>query len=795
MRKILLLFCISFLFCFSSKAQKTPKREVRGAWITTHFNLDWPRSSSHSVARQKDSLIAILDQHKAMGMNTMFFQVRNQSDALYPSSIEPWSSVLTGVQGRDPGWDPLQFVIEETHKRGMELHAWLNPYRAVATASQVNTFVAGHVAKRHPEWLLNNNSVIILNPGLPAVRDYILSVITDITQRYDVDGIHFDDYFYQGGPIRDTATYNSDTRGLSHADWRRDNINILIKRVNETITAIKPWVKFGVSPSGIYFSKTSTQDGSATSTGAHQHYKDAFADSKKWIQEGWVDYLAPQLYWFINQIGSDYKALVPWWNSIVTNNRHIYIGQAIYKVNDPAQGVNWANPSQIPNQMRMNREAIYPNVLGEIAYRTLNLRSNPLNVRDSMQQKIYKRPALPPVMPWKDNVAPDAPTDLMAVKQPNNSYVLTWSNPSSGTDEMHKVRQFVVYRSESPIININDTANLLAITNTNATTYTDMSNPDNKTFYYLVTAVDRLYNESAPSNVTDYLPPTISCPGNRTIALDEGCKFVVPDLTTSAIVSDDVSPVHEIRLSQMPAAGTVLSGVGRFQITVTATDGSGKSSSCTAVITTEDNIPPVIGEVVANHMLLFPANHKMRDIIVTYNATDNCGNVNTVLSVTSNEPQTGKEKDWEIIDNKRLKLRAERNGNGNGREYYITITATDASGNTSKEVIIIKVPHDQSPAITLQQESTAKLAMTVQKGLHLRLLKNPSENHFTVFVSSRSDEHLQYRVIDHLNRLIETKRGIGANATLSFGNNYLPGTYYLEVIQGNEKATIKLTKL
>jgi hypothetical protein len=357
------------------------------------------------------------------------------------------------------------------------------------------------------------------------------------------------------------------------------------------------------------------------------------------------------------------------------------------------------------------------------------------------------------------------------------------------------VRQFVVYRSESPIININDTANLLAITNTNATTYTDMSNPDNKTFYYLVTAVDRLYNESAPSNVTDYLPPTISCPGNRTIALDEGCKFVVPDLTTSAIVSDDVSPVHEIRLSQMPAAGTVLSGVGRFQITVTATDGSGKSSSCTAVITTEDNIPPVIGEVVANHMLLFPANHKMRDIIVTYNATDNCGNVNTVLSVTSNEPQTGKEKDWEIIDNKRLKLRAERNGNGNGREYYITITATDASGNTSKEVIIIKVPHDQSPAITLQQESTAKLAMTVQKGLHLRLLKNPSENHFTVFVSSRSDEHLQYRVIDHLNRLIETKRGIGANATLSFGNNYLPGTYYLEVIQGNEKATIKLTKL
>jgi uncharacterized lipoprotein YddW (UPF0748 family) len=794
MRRILLLFCISFLFYLSSNAQKTPKREVRGAWITTHFNLDWPRASSHSVARQKDSLIAILDQHKATGMNTMFFQVRNQSDALYPSSIEPWSSVLTGVQGRDPGWDPLQFVIEETHKRGMELHAWLNPYRAVATASQVNSFVASHVAKRHPEWLLNNNSVIILNPGLPAVRDYILSVITDITQRYDVDGIHFDDYFYQGGPIRDTATYNADSRGLSHADWRRDNINILIKRVNETITAIKPWVKFGVSPSGIYFSKTSTQDGSATSTGAHQHYKDAFADSKKWIQEGWVDYLAPQLYWFINQSGSDYKALVPWWNSIVSNNRHIYIGQATYKVNDPAQGANWANPSQIPNQMRMNREAIYPNVLGEIAYRTLNLRNNPLNVRDSMQQKIYKRPALPPVMSWKDNIAPDAPTDLTAVKQPNNSYILTWTNPSASTNEMNKVRQFVIYRSESPIININDTANLLAVTNTNVTTYTDASNPENKTFYYLVTSLDRLYNESAASNVTDYLPPTITCPADRMMVLNEECKFVVPNLIGSVVVSDDVTPANEINISQTPSAGSLMNGVGSFNITLTARDGSGKSSNCIVRIHTEDKIPPVIGEVTANTMTLFPANHKMRDVTLTYSATDNCSNVNIVLSVTSNEPETGREKDWEIIDNKRLKLRAERKGNGNGRDYYVTITATDASGNTSMETITIKVPHDQS-AVTMQQESLNKATMAVHKGLQLKLLKNPSENHFTVLIASSSEEHLQYRVLDHLNRLVESKRGIGANATLTIGTNYLPGTYYLEVVQGNEKATIKLTKL
>jgi hypothetical protein len=212
-------------------------------------------------------------------------------------------------------------------------------------------------------------------------------------------------------------------------------------------------------------------------------------------------------------------------------------------------------------------------------------------------------------------------------------------------------------------------------------------------------------------------------------------------------------------------------------------------------IHTEDKIPPVIGEVTANTMSLFPANHKMRDVTLTYSATDNCSNVNTVLSVTSNEPETGREKDWEIIDNKRLKLRAERKGNGNGRNYYVTITATDAFGNTSKAMIIIKVPHDQSPAVIVQQESMTRTTMVVQKGLQLKLLKNPSENHFTVLIASSSEEHLQYRVLDHLNRLVESKRGIGSNATLTIGQNYLPGNYYLEVVQGNEKTTIKLTKL
>jgi uncharacterized lipoprotein YddW (UPF0748 family) len=208
MRKILLTALFSFVVLFYTNAQKTPKRELRGAWISTHFSLDWPTSTQTPI-QQRAALINILDQHKATGMNAIYFQVRNQSDALYPSTREPWSSTLTGTQGRDPGWDPLQFAIDECHKRGMELHAWINPYRAVATASQLSSFVPGHVAKQHPEWLLSNGATITLDPGIPAVRNYIMSVISDITQRYDVDGIHFDDYFYPPAPFNDDATYTN----------------------------------------------------------------------------------------------------------------------------------------------------------------------------------------------------------------------------------------------------------------------------------------------------------------------------------------------------------------------------------------------------------------------------------------------------------------------------------------------------------------------------------------------------------------------------------------------------------
>jgi hypothetical protein len=659
--------------------------------------------------------------------------------------------------------------------------------------------VPGHVAKQHPEWLLSNGATITLDPGIPAVRNYIMSVISDITQRYDVDGIHFDDYFYPPAPFNDDATYANDPRGFpatttGRADWRRDNINMFIQELYSKLATIKPWVKFGVSPSGIYRSSTNPAIGSNTSAGASQHYSAVYADTKKWLQEGWVDYLAPQLYWYIGQPGSDYKILVPWWNDQVTNGRHIYIGQAIYKVNDPAQGAPWADRSQIPNQMRMNRDAAYQNVYGEIHFRTAFLRSNPLNVRDSIRLNIYKRPALIPTMPWKDNTPPQAPSSLVAVKQPDNSYFLNWTKPATTANELDKVRQFVVYRSESPAININDTANILTITPTDVDTYTDNTALVDKTYYYTVTSVDRLYNESAPSNVTDYLPPTITCPENQMIVLNSSCTAALPDYTRLATVTDDVTPSENIAVAQSPAAGTVINGVGNTTITLTATDASGKTAECPFVVKAEDIEAPLITDVYTNPAVLFPPNHKMRDVEVFYKVADNCGTVTTVLSVTSNEAllrdreEDEPGSDFQVLDNHRVKLRAARAGGGNGRVYTITITATDASGNISTETVKVLVPHDNSAHLTSGKEKGSN------KKLDLKVMPNPSSSQFTIITNSPTDQSLQIRVTDNLNRLVEIKTGVSANGTISIGSNYKPGIYFMEVIQGTAVSTVKLIK-
>jgi uncharacterized lipoprotein YddW (UPF0748 family) len=491
--------------CFTVNAQQAPKRELRGAWIATYANIDWP-NRTQTPEQQRAAFINIVDHHKATGLNALYIQVRSQCDAMYPSAIDPWSADLTGTQGTgpSPAWDPMQFMIEECHKRGIEFHAWINPYRAVANANNLPNFAASHVAKQHPEWLLSQGTLRVLDPGLPAVRDYITSVITDILHRYDVNGIHFDDYFYPGSapagttPFNDDSSFAADPRGFSiRADWRRDNINLLIKRVYDSVKTIKPWVKFGVSPSGIYRNSSNPDIGSPTS--GLEHYTTLYADTRRWLQEGWVDYIMPQVYWYIGQPSANYGLLIPWWNN-QANGRHIYIGMAGYKVNDPAQGVNWANPSQIPNEVRLNRDSAYPNIYGQSIYNTSSLRNaNKLGFRDSLRLFFYQRPALLPAMPWRDSIAPKAPHRLKAKHYGNDSVVLQWKTHHS-SDELQKARQFVVYRSTNRNIDTDLTENILAITNTDEPSFTDTTVAPDSIYYYRVTALDHFHNESRASN-------------------------------------------------------------------------------------------------------------------------------------------------------------------------------------------------------------------------------------------------------------------------------------------------------
>lgn len=631
-----LLSLILISFCVLAQA---PKRELRGAWVATYANIDWP-NRSQPPALQRAAFISIVDHHKATGMNALFIQIRSQCDAMYPSAIDPWSADLTGTQGKAPVdvsivdgsttvWDPLQFMIDECHKRGIEFHAWINPYRAVANYNQINSFAATHVAKQHPEWLLSQGTLRVLDPGLPAVRNYITSVIVDIVGRYDLDGIHFDDYFYPPAagagvtPYNDDATFAADPRGFTvRGDWRRDNVNILIRSLNDTIKDIKPWVKFGVSPTGIY--RNSTNPAIGTPTSGLEHYTTLYADSRRWIQEGWVDYIAPQVYWYMGQPGANYSVIVPWWNNNAYG-RHIYIGMAGYKVNDALYGANWAIPTMIPNEVRLNRS--HSNVYGQSIYNTSSLRSSSkLGFRDSLRLNFYKKPALLPAMPWRDDMAPEPPTLLAGTQYGSDSVVLHWTKPADAFNELDKAKRFVIYRSDNPVIDITRAENIVAITATVVATFKDTSLPGAAPQYYTVTSLDRFHNESVPSNVTDYVAPAITCAGVQVLNTDITCASVLPDYTSLATVSDDVSPVHGISVVQSPAAGAVLSGLDNVIVTLTATDASGKSSSCSFVVEVKDIMPPLVSEV-ADITVTTGADHATCEQVVTWTepvATDNC---------------------------------------------------------------------------------------------------------------------------------------------------------------------------
>lgn len=369
-----------------SVAPPAPAREFRGAWIATVANMDWPSAPGLSAAQQKAELVALLDTAVRLRLNTVVFQVRPACDAFYASSLEPWSQYLTGYSGQapQPYYDPLAFAIEEAHKRGLELHAWFNPFRARATAGTLES--ANHVSHLHPEWVHEYNGQLWLDPGDPAVRDYVLRVIMDVVRRYDVDGVQFDDYFYpypqadRNFPDDTTWRMYGMRGGYSRDDWRRQNISQFIQNVYQNIKAAKPWVKFGVSPFGIW------RPGNPQMIRGLDSYAKLYADSRSWLANGWVDYLSPQLYWAIDPPEHSYPALLSWWAAQNVKHRNLWPGLAAYQL----------PPLEIARQILVTRAQ--PGASGELFFHLRNFLESPA-LADSVARE-YTQSALVPASPW-----------------------------------------------------------------------------------------------------------------------------------------------------------------------------------------------------------------------------------------------------------------------------------------------------------------------------------------------------------------------------------------------------------
>lgn len=492
MRKNILLFVLFILFSSVRTevfGQYGKKREFRGVWIQCvngQFQNLSPQATRNMLSHQ-------LDELKKDGVNAVIFQVRAECDALYQSSIEPWSKFLTGQQGKQPNpyWDPLRWMVDECHNRGMEIHAWINPYRAKTAGTTL--LANNHIAMRHPERVFSYNGQFILNPGIPENREYIYRVAEDIVSRYDVDGFHIDDYFYPypaaGQTIPDQREFRQYNNGIQDiGDWRRNNVSIFIKELGEHIHKVKPWVKFGVSPFGIYRNKR-TAPGIGSDTKGLQNYDDLYADVLLWVDKGWVDYCVPQLYWQIGHPAADYATLIEWWNQHVVN-RPLFIGESITNT------ATHADP-KVPYSNQMPAKFAYhaklPNVQGTVLWYAKAAVDNVGNYGQTLRTYYWRYPALQPSMPFLDGKAPKKVRSLKPVWT-KDGYILFWKAPRGRKwgDIAHK---YVIYRfAPNEKVNIDDPSKIAAITDK---TFYKLPYVDGQTKYtYVVTSLDRVGNES-----------------------------------------------------------------------------------------------------------------------------------------------------------------------------------------------------------------------------------------------------------------------------------------------------------
>lgn len=506
MKKLLLLLVLTAHIVVAS-AQNFPDtiREFRGVWVATTKRIDYPSVATTDANTLKNNYLSLLGKYKDAGYNAVVFQVRPAADAFYKSEFEPWSEWLTGKQGRAPVpyFDPLEFMVEKTHAQGMEFHAWFNPFRAVATIQYADV-CASHISKTKPEWFFTYGGSKYFDPGIPEVRAYLIKIIADVVTRYDIDGVHFDDYFYpypvQGADkkfeeINDEATFRKYNSGFANkADWRRNNINTFMRDCYKAIKDIKPWIKFGVGPAGVWRNKREDPDGSETNSLSGYDY--LYADVLTWLKNGWVDYVAPQIYWNINHVWNKFESVVQWWDRHAYG-RNVYIGLGAY--NQETNAAGWGDANEIPNQIAITRK--YPNVQGVIVYRSTTIAKNPMNMVGLVKSKCFNNVVMMPLMPWIENhpLAPDA-----GLIRASNQYLVYWQKdngkqlPAADTTVFYSIYRV---KGKNPGFKPSPKNFLKFTDNSDLRLFTRGRALFRKQYYtYKITSWNRYHVESEPSN-------------------------------------------------------------------------------------------------------------------------------------------------------------------------------------------------------------------------------------------------------------------------------------------------------
>lgn len=498
-------------------AQTHPKREVRAVWLTTVYGLDWPSvkaTSQNGIQQQKNELIQILDNLKSANFNTVIMQVRARGDLIYPSQYEPWATSLTGTLGRDPGYDPLKFAIDETHKRGMEFHAWWNVVKVKDDSTLPPSTNPPHIVLRHPDYVkyYRPKDEWWIDMGKPEARNYLINVVMELVRRYDIDGIHFDFIRYPDPDFPDSDTYALYQNEYPNKDeWRRENINKFVRAVYDSIKKVKPWVKVGSAPIGIYKNICDSngvyiyspdcglcQSGIPVATG-WQAYCSIYQDSRRWLMEGKHDYHSPQIYWDIES-NPKYNVLARDWKNN-SYERHIYAGSAAYRM--ASNSGNWP-ASEILSQIDTSRAVgVEGNTF--FRYRSLLLKG----LIDSLRNSRYKYPAFIHPMPWLDGVKPNPPINLIARKISDKVFELVWSSPEPPADN-DTVKYYAIYKSETSPVDINNITNLVAVVEGNRISYSVQVDDPNKRYFIVVTAFDKLHNESIPSNEVATIPVIVA---------------------------------------------------------------------------------------------------------------------------------------------------------------------------------------------------------------------------------------------------------------------------------------------